>query len=656
MKTLTQVEPRTLIAAVPYYITNSGSYYLTGNVGSNGQDGIVIRVSGVTVDLNGFSVIGSTIGISAPVSGLSDVIIRNGTVARCSGPGIDLSSVRKCQIEHVLVCDNGGIGMSVGSASIIDLCTASGNTGSGIGANESSAVFNCISQSNKVDGIVVTSQCRVSENLCDGNGNTAATCGIHATGRANRIEANNVSRNTGLGVRVDGSETLVIKNSACANTVADYQIAAGNNYGQILTGPGAGFINSNPWANFSCASPSGGTCLSDLDCAASGNQCNNGVCVAGRCQTNPKAAGTACDDGLYCTFSEVCNGMGQCSGGTVRSCDDGNACTVDTCDNTLQSCLHSNVANGTACPGGTCNNGVCQGTACTTNASCDDGNACTTDVCTAGVCSHNPVANGTACPGGTCNNGACQAAASCTDGIKNGTETGVDCGGANMCPRCGVGITCSASSDCQSGVCQNGFCQASGACTTDGNCTTGQYCSGGNCVPKKPDGQVCTGSNECSSGVCQSGVCQAQCPAGMVNCGGVCRNTSTDPINCGACGNVCARANATPSCVSGQCSIGSCNVGFADCNGNSIDGCESNISTSTINCGSCGRVCSSNHIVTTSCSGGVCNGACTAGFADCNGNRQIDGCETSTTNDRNNCGGCGIVCSGVLNCVNSVCQ
>lgn len=556
MKTLTQVEPRTLIAAVPYTITNSGSYYLTGDVGSGGLGGIVIRASGVTVDLNGFSVVGSTIGISASVSGLSDVVIRNGTVRRCTGAGIDLSSVRKCQIEHVLVCDNGGIGLSVGGASMVNLCTASGNSGSGIGANESSAVFNCISQSNKVDGIVVTSQCRVSENLCDGNGSTATNAGIHATGRANRIEANNVSRNQGLGVSVGGSDTLVIKNSACTNTVADYQIAVGNNYGQILVGPGAGFMNSNPWANFSCASPSGGTCVVNADCAAFSNQCNSGVCVAGQCQTSPKAAGTVCDDGKFCTFSEVCDGMGQCSGGTARSCDDGNSCTVDSCDNTLQSCLHSNVANGTACPGGTCNNGVCQ------------------------------------------------AAASCTDGIKNGAETGVDCGGGT-CPSCGVGIACSLGSDCQSGICQGSVCQ---------------------------------------------------CPAGTVNCGGVCRNTSTDPNNCSTCGLVCSLPNATPSCVGGQCRISSCNSGYLDCNGSSVDGCEVNVTTSTTNCGGCGIVCSSSHMATISCSGGVCNGTCASGFANCDNNKQSNGCETSTTNDRNNCGGCGIVCSGILNCVSSVCQ
>ena len=52
MKTLEQIEPRTPISSLPYTITNSGSYYVVSNLHSTGH-GIVIEVSGVTVDLMG---------------------------------------------------------------------------------------------------------------------------------------------------------------------------------------------------------------------------------------------------------------------------------------------------------------------------------------------------------------------------------------------------------------------------------------------------------------------------------------------------------------------------------------------------------------------------------------------------------------------------
>ena len=49
-----QGDPRTPISSLPYTITNSGSYYVTGNLESSSH-GIVIDASGVTVDLMGFS-------------------------------------------------------------------------------------------------------------------------------------------------------------------------------------------------------------------------------------------------------------------------------------------------------------------------------------------------------------------------------------------------------------------------------------------------------------------------------------------------------------------------------------------------------------------------------------------------------------------------
>jgi len=59
MKTLDQVEARTPISSLPYTITQPGSYYLTADLqGVAGQDGIYVPVDNVTIDLNGFALIG----------------------------------------------------------------------------------------------------------------------------------------------------------------------------------------------------------------------------------------------------------------------------------------------------------------------------------------------------------------------------------------------------------------------------------------------------------------------------------------------------------------------------------------------------------------------------------------------------------------------
>lgn len=52
----------------------------------------------------------------------------------------------------------------------------------------------------------------------------------------------------------------------------------------------------------------------------------------------------------------------------------------------------------------------------------------------------------------------CYVVGSCNDGLQNGSETGVDCGGG-ACAPCGTGAGCLVPGDCQSGVCTSGACQ-----------------------------------------------------------------------------------------------------------------------------------------------------------------------------------------------------
>ena len=48
----------------------------------------------------------------------------------------------------------------------------------------------------------------------------------------------------------------------------------------------------------------------------------------------------------------------------------------------------------------------------------------------------------------------------CTDGIKNGNETDVDCGGSCLSiKKCDDGLRCKIESDCNSGVCTLNMCQ-----------------------------------------------------------------------------------------------------------------------------------------------------------------------------------------------------
>lgn len=105
------------------------------------------------------------------------------------------------------------------------------------------------------------------------------------------------------------------------------------------------------------------------------------------------------------------------------------------------------------------------GTALATNTLCADGvrDGGETDVDCGGPCA--PCGDGRACSQAldcwnrSCLAGICQTSIpTCTDGVKDGVETDVDCGGSNSCSRCGDGLVCKAGSDCRSGRCENGLC------------------------------------------------------------------------------------------------------------------------------------------------------------------------------------------------------
>lgn len=123
---------------------------------------------------------------------------------------------------------------------------------------------------------------------------------------------------------------------------------------------------------------------------------------------------------------------------------------------------------------------------------------------------------------------------SCTNGITDGEETDLDCGGS--CAGCANGQACGENTDCESGYCAGGMC-ADPSCddeTKNGD-ETGIDC-GGACGPCQLNA-TCLDDSDCTEGICLNGLCTLDsCADGVrtpgsqesdVDCGGAC------PIKCG---------------------------------------------------------------------------------------------------------------------------
>lgn len=439
-----------------------------------------------------------------------------------------------------------------------------------------------------------------------------------------------------------------------------------------------------------CATPTNGTSLCALGI------CTLGDCVDGfkncdgndtnGCETDVKTDPNQCGGcGSTCMIPYATPncvngkcGIGTCSDGRV-DCDGD---LLNGCEADLQFDPKNCGSCGHPCPGTqTCEKGIC-GLYCPKDkANCDndESNGCETPLHTLNdceFCGDSCILNNassTCDQNGVCSLGECDMGwMNCDNSSDTGCETNV-AGDSNNCGNCG--------NVCPSGPNSTAVCK-SGAC--DINCDPGySNCDGNNLVGYATGCEVHSDVdvNNCGSGAsacgnvcnlpnvqqnaCVMGKCViAQCKPGFMDCdndptNGCEVNTQNNAQNCGGCGMACTTNNGTPACVAGMCAVGTCNNGYADCNGIVSDGCEVNTNTDPSHCGGCNasNVCNIPN-ATPVCLGGTCAiGACNPGYQNCN-NLMNDGCEVNTTNNPLNCGACFSQCfvaNGTAGCSNSQC-
>ncbi len=264
MKTLADVEPRIAINAtntpgdVPsmYRITQSGSYYLTGNItGMPGRSGIRILTGEVTLDLNGFLLEGAGAESAIVLDSVSNVVIKNGFIANWNVQAITGANSTGLRIENVHIKNIPGVsvfvgaetvihdsniensfsGFQVGPRSRIERCDVrGGSAGTAISVSTGSLVANCLLSGNSGVGISVFGVGSViKNNVVSGSG--SGSIGIVVSGvdsTSNRIENNHVIGG-GVGIGITSAENFVSGNTVIGNT-DNYNFAAGNKLNILL--------------------------------------------------------------------------------------------------------------------------------------------------------------------------------------------------------------------------------------------------------------------------------------------------------------------------------------------------------------------------------------------------------------------------------------
>ncbi len=299
--------------------------------------------------------------------------------------------------------------------------------------------------------------------------------------------------------------------------------------------PGSGGAGGAPSTSTATGTSTGngGGCTQSSDCAGLNDACGVGVCVNGMCTKDADASkdGKPCDDGLFCTVTDVCS-AGTCVG-AAKTCPDAPGSGGGTSTGSSGTGGTSTGTGGTGGGGTSSGTGgglqpdACHVWACVeaskqceivlgdVGSSCDDGEPCTTgEKCAADGSCGNGTPTDCSALNSECSMGECQ--------------MGLGCAPKPLFE----GFTCNALNPCAASVCTAGKCNIVVAKNTGLPCDDGLYCT-------KSD--TCQANGTCSG----PPTCTNPTPCIVSTCDEVANKCTLDPK---APGEPCA----TSACSAGQ--------------------------------------------------------------------------------------------------------
>jgi hypothetical protein len=409
-----------------------------------------------------------------------------------------------------------------------------------------------------------------------------------------------------------------------------------------------------------------GSCSGGLFCGGGGpNKCGTDPCTPKTCAQVDASCGYASDQCATAIDCGSCPAPLSCGGaGKLNVC----GCAPKTCAQLGAECgtapdgCGGTVTCGDCSGGNTCGGGgpnKCGTASCTPKTCAQASASCgvISDQCAAtidcGTCPTPQICGG----GGIANQCGCVPKTCVSASLSCGTAAD-GCGGTL---DCGVCAAANGSAQCVNGSCQLTGCDP-GFDDCDGNplngCESNLQSDPNHCLDCAT---VCTAANGtpvCTNGVCGISSCNpgtGDCDANLTN--GCETDTSSSALHCGFCDNACTYTNATGKCVDGACQLDACNANRGNCDANPDNGCEINTAINIQHCGGCGNACSAPANATPACSAGSCGFTCNLPFADCDGN-AANGCEANTSSSVGTCGSCSNNCAAALpsNTAAATCQ
>lgn len=341
---------------------------------------------------------------------------------------------------------------------------------------------------------------------------------------------------------------------------------------------------------------------------------------------------------------------GPCGGcGLDATCYVGDDCRTGACGEAA-TCIQASCANGSQDLG---------------EDAIDCGSSC-------GACLDEACGDDTDCAAGYCAGGRC-AVPSCADGVANGRETDLDCGGGDCAP-CATGLACVVDPQCATGICTGDVCR-------DPSCTDGRLNQdetavdcGGVC-PGCAYGQVCGGDADCASLRCGEGLCACSDARFVGPACDQCADERFMPPSCNNCADPRFTGEACDQCANPRFTGPACDVcvdprftgpectacadaqfGGAECDqclpGTHLCGDDCAPDGAVETCGTRCAPCPAPANGVATCNGTSCAFTCDPGFHRCGEscvpNTSVDTCGTG-------CEPCATVPDGTATCDGQAC-